>query len=1089
MPRTVDPALRQLYERENPYVQEYVEIAVPDTGQVLRRWDDQLSVNPPRLSETPASTTQKSPGGGIMLQATAANLVSLNNDNAGGVITLDIPDTSRIVRGVGWAIPGNWKPTRLRRFSAKIKNVSGFPLVPVLELQIFRMRGVPGRVVNNTSGAVIAQIVQYTPTPLLSQPARYQNLWNVGAIIDATWELSAFEFDVEHRNVPAPSLTQVGEVPEYIFEVTIVDPVYKNFFEWRIDNTSSRSPAGLGTFQDVLWNRPNPDDPNSVWQRSQFAEVPCFTIDIDTYPATSVEVYALTLPKVPSAASTGRVVFIRENPAPVGDGAALLELSSTSSSAGFAAVSHGDAVSVKQQNYWLRLTLNASADTHRSPIAEAIGIEFRTPADVSVEATIEPIPQDVNVPFLDSAIGEGRATVIRTGQRDYHDPASDILAFLAATQLECDYWIGSKHPSIARAQWFHNGRAIVTSEQDTPTAAIFSLISYAKILKRKIPLHVETVNAVLVAQSGTTVSAIQVGAGVTLPGTSTGDEYDGQNYYIRLLSTAVAGLAAGMIFGVAGNTGTHQIDLASAMPAALAIGDTFEIHSATYQQTKLSWADADPADVWYEILTTRLGVPSERIGLSSLGRVGRAGLPPKLTDRAPSDTATQNKLRVSLTMTDQEEAKAGIDELSFIMGGATLEIEGQIVWRPFYDLLSPTGVVVIPPEEVAVTFDVRDIVQLDTPRGLESRITTMSCTYGVDSALGQDAAKPSTVVYADADAAAWFTQQDLEEIGNSSIPDEIARWCYNSYDGGQYLANKLCEQVVRVFSTGLRQWSLTLKDMHPELIVGDRIVVMTDQYVDYDPTTKTSIRGLWAFPLVLTHVARNGRELRGFVPGLFSAVPVKGGTGAVSVGTVGQPSIGNIELDAAGNLLVTLNMTNPQGGGFRVAASTSGLPSDATVDAATFVPGTSAVVNLGAGAPWPAGATIQIKAIAYASTDTGGARSVPSTSKKVVPGGSSGNTFTSVSQPSVNYTTNVVTLAWVWAGAAATFNVWVSEFGNAFSQVFTGVGGSSVGYTSSADLVAGPTSHPDHIKFYVEAIIGGSVVATSAVSDVVYFRA
>lgn len=1080
MPRTVDPTLRMMYERVNPYVQEFVEIATPDTGQVLRRWTDQLSVNPPRLSETPASTTQPSPGGGIMLKATLANLATLNTDNAAG-ITLDIPDTSRFIRGVGWTLPSDWKPTRIRRFSAKIKNFSSFLANPIFELQIYRMRGVPGRVVNSATGAVIAQLVQYTPTPLLSQPARIRQAFISGGIIDLLWELSAFELDIEHRNVPAPSLSQVGEIPEYIFEVSITDPIYKNFLEWRIDNTSSRSPAGLGTFQDVLWNHSNPSDPTSVWQRTAFNQVPCFKIDIDTYPSTSQEVYALTLPKVPGAASTGRVVFIRENPAPVGDGGALLELATAASTGPWTAVTHGDLVATKQQNYWLRLTLNASTDGHRSPIAEALGLEFRTPNDVTAEAILEPIPQDVNVPFLDSAIGEGRVTVVRTGKRDYRDPASDILTAAAATQLECDYWIGSKHPLIGRANWFPNGRAIVTTENDTPTSGIFSLISYAKILKKKIPQRTELVSAVLAAVSGTTASAIKVTG--PLPATSVGDEYDGLNYYIRIVSTAVVGLAPGMIFGVAGNTGTTQIDLLSpGMPAALAIGDTFEIHSATYQQPKLSWTNADPADIWYEILTTRLGVPAERIGLSSLGRVGRSGLPPKLADRAPSDVATQNKLRVSLTITDQEEAKALIDQLSFIMGGSTLEIGGQIVFRAFYDLLDPNGVVVIPPEEVAATFDVRDLSQLDTPRGLESRVTTMSCTFGVDSALGQDAAKPSTVVYSDADAVAWFTQQEIEEIGNSSIPDEIARWCYNTYDGGQYLAYKLCEQVVRFFSTGLRLWSGAVVDMHPELIAADRVVVITDQYTDYDPTTKTQIRGLWAFPLILTHLARNGRELRGFVPGLFSAVPVKGGSGGVSTGLVAQPSL-STQFDAAGNLLVSLNMGNPPGGGFRVAASGSGLPSDSTVDAATYYPGTSVTVNLGSS--WSAGATVQIKAFAYASIDAAGARSIASTAQAKVAGGSGTNTFTSVSQGSPNYAADTVPLQWVWGGAAATFNVWVSELGAAFSLVASGVASSPYTFTSSVDLVSTPGPN-NHIKFYVEAVIGGVVVATSGVSDVLY---
>jgi hypothetical protein len=89
---------------------------------------------------------------------------------------------------------------------------------------------------------------------------------------------------------------------------------------------------------------------------------------------------------VPSAPSTGRVVFVRENPAPLGDGGATLELSTAGSGGPWTAVTHGDLVSTKQATYHARVTMNASADTHRSPVVEAIGIEFRTPVDVSAEA-------------------------------------------------------------------------------------------------------------------------------------------------------------------------------------------------------------------------------------------------------------------------------------------------------------------------------------------------------------------------------------------------------------------------------------------------------------------------------------------------------------------------------------------------------------------------------------------------------------------------------------------------------------------------------------------------------------------------------
>ena len=64
----------------------------------------------------------------------------------------------------------------------------------------------------------------------------------------------------------------------------------------------------------------------------------------------------------------------------------------------------------------------------------------------------------------------------------------------------------------------------------------------------------------------------------------------------------------------------------------------------------------------------------------------------------------------------------------------------------------------------------------------------------------------------------------------------IARWCFNSADGGLYLASKLTEMVVRAASTGLRVWSWGSTEMLPKLVVGDRVAVITDQYTDYDPS-------------------------------------------------------------------------------------------------------------------------------------------------------------------------------------------------------------------------------------------------------------
>jgi hypothetical protein len=281
-------------------------------------------------------------------------------------------------------------------------------------------------------------------------------------------------------------------------------------------------------------------------------------------------------------------------------------------------------------------------------------------------------------------------------------------------------------------------------------------------------------------------------------------------------------------------------------------------------------------------------------------------------------------------------------------------------------------------------------------------------------------------------------------------------------------------------------WPFRAVELHPDLLVGDRVVVITDQYTDYDPTTKTSIRGLWAFPLVLVHVGDRGRDLRGFMLGLFSAVPVVGGSGTLGVGLVGQPSIGNVSFDASGHLLVSLNMGTPAGGGFRLAASASAMPTDAAVDATTFIPGTTAAVDLGGA--WPTGATVQIKAIAYASSNTAGPRSVPSTVQAKAPGGTAGNVYTSVTQGAPNYAANSIPLTWVWGGGAiASENVWVSEAGRPFGLYFAGSALQPLTFTADFDLVASGGNFTDTVVVYIEALdASGHVIARSAYSSVSY---
>jgi hypothetical protein len=130
-----------------------------------------------------------------------------------------------------------------------------------------------------------------------------------------------------------------------------------------------------------------------------------------------------------------------------------------------------------------------------------------------------------------------------------------------------------------------------------------------------------------------------------------------------------------------------------ALPNNLIAGDVVEIHSARYERPTLTWLDTDPADIWWELLTVYLQWPAERIGRGDMGHGARAGLPPRVEDIEPGDDDAQAKRLVTLQLKggDGESGADLINQLSFLLGGATVDIGGQIVFRQIYPLRKRDG--------------------------------------------------------------------------------------------------------------------------------------------------------------------------------------------------------------------------------------------------------------------------------------------------------------------------------------------------------------------------------------------------------------
>jgi hypothetical protein len=199
---------------------------------------------------------------------------------------------------------------------------------------------------------------------------------------------------------------------------------------------------------------------------------------------------------------------------------------------------------------------------------------------------------------------------------------------------------------------------------------------------------------------------------------------------------------------------------------ALVAGDVIEVHSGIFQTAPVSWIDADPADVWDGILAL-VPVPPERIGA---GWLPRGGKPPRVTDIAPGDAATQAKRKITVRLSEEESADELLDQISIILGGVTLEIDGNIVFVQIIPLTDVGGTVTVPLPPPAAVFDARDISSLGTPPGLRSgrRSSAASTECRRPRQLRMRSRSKSTTSV-DQDALLWLAQQDIEDYGLAVI--------------------------------------------------------------------------------------------------------------------------------------------------------------------------------------------------------------------------------------------------------------------------------------------------------------------------------
>lgn len=880
--RDAYPFLFECLERANPRVKTVVEVLAPDVGLVLRRPDQW--VGPERVSESPPGETAVRPDGSLGLAATAEQVSEFQTTETQH-FDLGGENPQTLVHGLAWAPESTFERARLRSFSAHIKRVPIIGSVMPesrMELQVYRVTQVPGARLTTLPGGSIDEdpFRRYTFAPLFATPpVVYADdiTWTGGSsdVAWVQWDLTNWATDIDDTpGVAGPRDT--GELNRYLFVITPVDVShYAGLFRWLIDSTlvpggPTATVAGVGAFYESSWTRANE---NEMWTEDADYGVPSHRLSLDRYEVSGVGggagpaevVYAIDMGAAPASGATGRIVFERATPTGT---AAALAISTAGSGGPWTTVTHGDSPAVAQQTYHLRVRFTASPARRATPSVFALGVEYRTTIDVTEECVLTFPTRNTDVPWGPAEVAEGGLRVLRTGARDYYDPATRLG--VSPGRLEADVYLAPDHPSATRADWMLLERALVTDRRPGETGETFTLLSRAARAKRTIPAKTESLAATHTVTS-TDATLTRVRVGTTLLDTP----YAAKNHYMRVASSASTAVPPGFVRPInasaddeTGVPGDETLVFSAPLPGALAAGAVVEVHSGRYSRVAMTWTDVDPADAWWDVIDA-LGIPRELVGLAGLAY---GGVPPTVAERA-ADVAVQAKLKISgRTNDDGESGWKLLGEFAALAFGATTEIAGQIVWVPRHAEHEPgaeAGAVTLPAAASAHVFGPDEYFNLDTPVNLERRTTVVSCTYGVNRAAADPNATPAqTVTVIDADALAAFDRPEMEVHGVTEVSADVARWVWNSADEGLELATRLAGATVRGGSTGLRLWSWGSANQLPHLVQGDVCTLLVDSYTDRDPASGAELRGWLAVRAILVGVEQGGRRFHGFIPGL-----------------------------------------------------------------------------------------------------------------------------------------------------------------------------------------------------------------------------
>ncbi len=664
----------------------------------------------------------------------------------------------------------------------------------------------------------------------------------------------------------------------------------------------------------------------------------------------------------------------------------------------------------KRAFYQIRARLLPSGTGDTTPTVRALGVRELTITDASSVARITNVRWAVDPPTLKPEIPQAQLVAIRDGDRDFQDLFTSLLAGNDIGNLLIRTWLGDSH--LPRSQWCHIDDFLIDDTDPGGATISLTLLSTLALLRGAIPQYTPAVLAPPTADVSNPGGFTNESGGGTLWSHIDETVPDDQDYLQSPLHPAAAECEVAVQAIADPHLSTcHEVDIRYGKDAAggdniditvqlrqgavVIASQLFQNVGAGFTLGKLALTAAQ-ADAITDYTNLRLhfianvngGGGGNRRGRVSYGlfQITARRTPVVYNNQSPAAIASDllaNQIELpgrflggtladtttllSKTIADSD-AKNELDAVAYAAGQFFHSSQGRVKaadlvggsWSP-----DPTPVWTFNPTAIAALIPSEEIEPIDVTPGYRQRVPQFFAKWGWDPVAGKYAAE-----------VRGFNTDALNALGEAQLdpPQELDDLV------AQYLqtaaqAQAIAQRQVVTLGAGMILFRFRTTYGRFMLELGDTIAFQTDRFAAKDPSAVRAVRGqLWVVGKLVEIGDFDHRTLGVWVRNYSDLLGASEAANRIGFGAPVVLAV-NGTVDSLGNVNVAVTAAGAKG--IKVAASTAGPPSRATIEAAAPVVLTAdglATINAIL-TPLLAGQTAYIGVLAYENSDGSGAES------------------------------------------------------------------------------------------------------------------